>query len=243
MEGRSKRSADAGGLVQVFHAEWQSVQWAEPFAFGERFVRGQGLGHQLIFRDHGDHGVDFGIHAVDLLEVGLHHFTRRKLLGAEACRMSTARMKQISSVGAAKAGAGSNGAVAAAMAALAPSFRASRRVIWDMNSLRGVAGTIVPKCKADTVQAIEEDFATIGAPGGIASASLENGFIDENAILAGCEAGHEGGIISFSEPAQFGYRMLLAKNAMAPGNSLGDTTENFVEHGIGKGSMLAGIDA
>ena len=72
VKGGAEGGANSSGFVQVFSANRETVKRTEPFAFGESFVGGSSLGHQLVFRDHGDHRVNFGIDAIDLLQVSLH---------------------------------------------------------------------------------------------------------------------------------------------------------------------------
>ena len=83
MQGGTVRRADSARFVQVFHADREPVQRAEPIPFRERVVRGSGLRHQSLFGNQRDNRVDLGIQAIDLLQVRLHHFARREFFLAD----------------------------------------------------------------------------------------------------------------------------------------------------------------
>ena len=69
--------------MQVFDGNRQTMEGAEPPAFGQRFVRGSSLRHQAVFRNQGHDGIDISICAADLFQVCLHDFAGREFLGAE----------------------------------------------------------------------------------------------------------------------------------------------------------------
>ena len=65
--------------MQILHANRKPVQRPEQMSFGDGFVRGQRLRHQLFFRNQRDNRVDLRIDARDLFQMRLHHFARGNL--------------------------------------------------------------------------------------------------------------------------------------------------------------------
>jgi hypothetical protein len=72
--------------MQILHAHRQTVQRPCKIAFRGCFIRGEGLRHQLIFRNERNDRVNLWIHSLDLFQMRLHHFACGKLLLANELR-------------------------------------------------------------------------------------------------------------------------------------------------------------
>ena len=109
------------------------MQRTKPFAVRQRFVRCCGLRHELLFRNHRDHRIDLCIHPLNLLQVRLHDFACRELLGADRLHHIDRAHKTdlVPGIGVAvfRPMAVPDGPIAAESAVPVPSLRASRWVI------------------------------------------------------------------------------------------------------------------
>lgn len=62
------------------------MQRAKRLIVGDGFVSGKGLGHQVLFRNECDYGIQSWVHAGDLAKVSLHQLADGKTLLADQSR-------------------------------------------------------------------------------------------------------------------------------------------------------------
>src|SRR5215467_4953388 len=119
------RRANSFGRIQVLYANRKPMQWPQPFSFGESFVRSQGLRHQLIFGNQRDN-------LFFLVKAAISLAGRKHISSLAGASVRSALARSGVAVGWRVDVEGSSGESVALTAALVPSFKASRRVIFSV---------------------------------------------------------------------------------------------------------------